>query len=329
MHRGIDIAAPVGTEVVAARSGEVTYAGALGYSGNTVSVRSADGRHVASYLHLRLSRSARRAGSAGQRVGAVGTTGRRSVEQPHLHFGVRLAAEEHHYVDPLSLLPLLGAARTEPPVGMAPATVPLLTRPEPVRAPVAVVRRPARARVPGSLRRPEGVPVPTRFRRAPVGAASPLRPRPAIAARPRVRERGARGVPEHRRPLPHMAHGVITESPATVERAEALRRPRCVAARAAWRGDARRADTRRPRSLQIVHATAQPATTTQSAAGRPCLAPHLRTEKTPSLVDRLPDESVAVTVSLASSRAFLRSALRRVARFLREKPIRSVAFEAW
>src|SRR5262245_49951965 len=52
MHRGIDIAADAGTPVVAARSGVVTFAGPLGSSGNVVAVRSDDGRHVASYLHL-------------------------------------------------------------------------------------------------------------------------------------------------------------------------------------------------------------------------------------------------------------------------------------
>jgi hypothetical protein len=207
--------------VVAARSGQVTYAGPLGYSGVTVSVRSADGRHVASYLHLSsVSVQRGEAVSAGQRLGAVGTTGRRSVDQPHLHFGVRLADDEHHYVDPLSLLPPLGGARAEPPV-RAPATVPVLTRPEPVRAPAATARKPARvrARVPGPLRHPEGVPVPAGIRRAPVVAAAPLRPRPATAARPRVRERGARGLPHHR-PLSHVRTGVVSELPATVKRAE-------------------------------------------------------------------------------------------------------------
>src|SRR2546426_6605702 len=55
MHRGIDIEAPVGTPVVAAHSGRVTYAGALGSSGRTVAVENTggpDGRYVTSYLHL-------------------------------------------------------------------------------------------------------------------------------------------------------------------------------------------------------------------------------------------------------------------------------------
>ena len=39
MHRGIDIAADLGTTVVAARAGTVTYAGPLGSAGNVVAVR--------------------------------------------------------------------------------------------------------------------------------------------------------------------------------------------------------------------------------------------------------------------------------------------------
>ncbi len=81
----------------------MTYAGALGYSGLTVAVRTVDG-YVTSYLHL--AAVAVRRGeklSGGARVGEVGTTGRRSRPEPHLHFGVRVADQEHRYVDPLTL----------------------------------------------------------------------------------------------------------------------------------------------------------------------------------------------------------------------------------
>ena len=70
-HRGIDIAAAVGTPVVAAAGGEVRFAGTAGSSGLTVSVRTGDGFDT-SYLHL--SALAVRAGarvSAGERLGAV------------------------------------------------------------------------------------------------------------------------------------------------------------------------------------------------------------------------------------------------------------------
>ena len=108
MHRGIDIAAPVGAGVVAARSGRVTYAGAVGSAGLTVAIATADGLHVTSYLHLS-SIAVRRgdAVAAGQKIGEAGTSGKRSAAQPHLHFGVRRAGRTRSYVDPLALLPPL------------------------------------------------------------------------------------------------------------------------------------------------------------------------------------------------------------------------------
>ena len=48
-HRGVDIAAPVGADVVAAVAGTVRHAGVAGDSGLTVSVRAGD--HDVSYLH--------------------------------------------------------------------------------------------------------------------------------------------------------------------------------------------------------------------------------------------------------------------------------------
>jgi Peptidase family M23 len=221
MHRGIDIAAPVGTPVVAARSGEVTYAGDLGYSGLTVAVRSADGRYVTSYLHL--SAVSVRRGEAigsGARLGAVGTTGRRSADEPHLHFGVRLAGDERHYVDPLSLLPPLPAAETAQPAGPAPVAAPVAPRVAP--APVAVAA-PRRVRQP--RRHPVRQPA-VRPGRARVPVAGPVRPAVVTASRPARaahhlshRDRPVRPpvtVPRHRHepspaPRPHTAR---TSAPA-------------------------------------------------------------------------------------------------------------------
>src|SRR5947209_4703270 len=104
-HRGIDIAASAGTPVVAAAGGTILYAGVVGSSGLTVSERTADGRYELSYLHL--SAASVHAGArvaAGERVGEVGTSGHRSAEQSHLHFGVREAGSRQSYIDPLSFL---------------------------------------------------------------------------------------------------------------------------------------------------------------------------------------------------------------------------------
>ncbi len=104
-HRGIDIAAPPGTPVVAAAAGVVRFRGVAGSNGLTVTIRTADGRYDTSYLHLSAAgvREGQELG-AGERIGAVGTGGRRSAQAPHLHFGVRLAGTRHDYVDPLGLL---------------------------------------------------------------------------------------------------------------------------------------------------------------------------------------------------------------------------------
>jgi Peptidase family M23 len=184
VHRGIDIAAPVGTSVRAARAGVVTYAGALGYSGLTVAVRTVDG-YATSYLHL--SAIAVRRGvaiAAGARLGDVGTTGRRSKPEPHLHFGVRVAGIDHRYVDPLSLLPPLPGSRTTPP---APRTAPAPVRADP--APVPLRAAPSPRRIPSAPRpaapavvAPVHLPLPAaRHRPQPVGhpPAAQLIPAPS------------------------------------------------------------------------------------------------------------------------------------------------------
>jgi hypothetical protein len=180
MHRGIDIAADHGAGVVAARAGTVSHAGVVGSAGLTVAVRTADGRHVTSYLHL--AEVTVRKGysvSAGARIGAVGTSGRRSVAEPHLHFGIRLAEADDHYVDPLSVLPAPGpgAAPAPPPV---PAPVPVRAAPVAEPVPVAVPFRasPSRAPARAPVRvRPRGTVQP-----GPVVAAGPI-PAPALRTR--------------------------------------------------------------------------------------------------------------------------------------------------
>ena len=185
-HRGVDIAAPVGADVVAAVAGTVRHAGVAGDSGLTVSVRA--GEHDVSYLHL--SAVAVKEGqtvAAGTRLGAVGTSGRRSVAAPHLHLGVRRA-------------------------GRAPRI------PRPARLPGAAVRGPARgpARRSGARTRARRAPArtgagaraltATRARRAaaprPGGPARPRPggpPRPGAPARPGAAGARAPGRPRARR----------------------------------------------------------------------------------------------------------------------------------
>ncbi|HZG49426.1 MAG TPA: peptidoglycan DD-metalloendopeptidase family protein [Thermoleophilaceae bacterium] len=180
-HRGIDIAGTVGAPVLAAAAGEVRFAGTAGSSGLTVSVRTADGFDT-SYLHL--SSTSVRAGErvvAGDRLGAVGTSGTRSAAQPHLHFGVREAGSEHAYRDPLAFLPPPPVA-ARPAPEPAPAPQPILLTPAPQPAP-AGRGAPAGGRVPvpGGAPAPRDAPVP-RGLPAPRGAPVPRRvPEPRTA----------------------------------------------------------------------------------------------------------------------------------------------------
>lgn len=215
-HRGIDIAAAAGTPVVAAAGGEVRFAGTAGSSGLTVSVRTADGFDT-SYLHL--SSFAVRAGArvaAGERVGAVGTTGTRSAVQPHLHFGVREAGTRHAYVDPLSmLLPATAPPPSEAPRPVpAPAPAPLSPSPAPVPEPAPRgVPRPAP--VPHGVRRP--APAPRGVRRptpVPLRAPSP-RGVPRLAPVPRAFPGPAEGPSEAPAPVPaRTARPALTAQPA-------------------------------------------------------------------------------------------------------------------
>jgi hypothetical protein len=225
-HRGIDIAADVGTPVVAAAAGEIRFAGPAGASGLTVSVRIDDGRYDTSYLHL--SSTAVRKGervAAGDRLGAVGTTGVRSAEQPHLHFGVRDAGSRHAYHDPLALLPPAAAPerpRETPSPSPAPVPVTPAPAPEPIRIPApggAPGRLPAPSRVPHATPMPRRAPV-SRGAPVPQGAPAPHSvpaprtapaPRGALAPHPTTAPRGAPAPRSAPRPLraPHSIQGPL------------------------------------------------------------------------------------------------------------------------
>lgn len=88
MHKGIDIAAPIGTPILAAAEGEVITAGwnSGGY-GNLVKMRHPDGS-ITLYAHnhrilVRRGQKVRQ----GQQIAEMGTTGRSTG--PHLHFEIR------------------------------------------------------------------------------------------------------------------------------------------------------------------------------------------------------------------------------------------------
>lgn len=246
-HRGVDIGAPVGTDVVAAAAGTVRHAGVAGSSGLTVSVRAGD--YDVSYLHLSaVSVKEGQTVGAGQRIGAVGTSGRRSAEQPHLHFGVRRTGQQHAYLDPLDLLgPPPSVPREAPKGAPAPVPVPVTPRPQPVpvrgRAPERVpagrrvrvpegrrVRVPAgrRVRVPRLGPAPRGVA--PRTAPAPDGGRVPaLRPVPSL----RRHARPARTPQEGPRPV-HLGDPGKARSPGPVHAPEPATAPAADAPDLGW-----------------------------------------------------------------------------------------------
>jgi murein DD-endopeptidase MepM/ murein hydrolase activator NlpD len=100
MHDGVDIAAPVGTPVLAADNGVVIFSGTLHGYGNTVIVRH-DSDYTTVYAHNErnlVSEGARV--SAGQQIGEIGRSGR--TTGANLHFEVR---RDNVARNPLAYLP--------------------------------------------------------------------------------------------------------------------------------------------------------------------------------------------------------------------------------
>jgi peptidoglycan hydrolase FlgJ len=98
-HNGIDIAAPKGTPIGAAASGNVIFAGWQSGYGNTVIIEHADGRR-SRYAHAdRLFVEVGDSVQGGQTIATVGATGRATA--PHLHFEVTANGVA---IDPLKIL---------------------------------------------------------------------------------------------------------------------------------------------------------------------------------------------------------------------------------
>lgn len=92
-HSGVDLLAAVGTSVEAIAPGTVVFAGNQGTYGNLVIINHA-GKLQSRYAHLKDIKV-----SVGQQVkqqdeiGTVGTTGKPTSTQPHLHFEIRSSSD--------------------------------------------------------------------------------------------------------------------------------------------------------------------------------------------------------------------------------------------
>lgn len=103
-HRGVDLLAPVGTPVVAAKSGRASLGRTKNGMGRYVEVRHPDG-WMTRYGHLKEIRIRdRQRVRRGRLLGTVGKTGnaKRRIIQPHLHFEV--IDPRGKFVDPLGLI---------------------------------------------------------------------------------------------------------------------------------------------------------------------------------------------------------------------------------
>jgi len=102
-HRGIDIAVPFGTQILAPDAGTVSFAGRVG--GELFVTLDHGGGLSSTYSWL--SSAAVRTGDAVAREQPIGSTGTGHPGSvvPHLHLGVRLDGQ---YMDPLAYLAPLG-----------------------------------------------------------------------------------------------------------------------------------------------------------------------------------------------------------------------------
>jgi len=174
-HRGIDVALAGARVVRAPAGGTVSYAGQLPSHGLTVTIATGDG-HKATLTHLGplLVRRGQHV-AEGAPVAEAGPSGDPEHDTPYVHLGVRVGDGET-YVDPLTLLPPLGAPipPPAPPAPPAPAPAPPAAAPAPPP--------PTETSPPDSTPAPEPAPAPSP---APAPATSPDQPgvpAPAVGA---------------------------------------------------------------------------------------------------------------------------------------------------
>ncbi|RAZ92479.1 M23 family peptidase [Mesorhizobium hawassense] len=124
IHKGVDWAAPVGTPVMAAFDGEISFQGDGGSYGNLVKITHANGRETR-YAHMQKFAIASGVGTkvkAGDVIGYIGTTGLSTG--PHLHFELYQNGEA---IDPLGTVTTVATAVSVSSGGTGDAAVETLT----------------------------------------------------------------------------------------------------------------------------------------------------------------------------------------------------------
>ena len=111
LHTGVDLAAAVGTPILASADGKVTFAGSASGYGNLILIEhNVGGANVVSgYAHMYANGIQVHPGdrvTAGQHIADVGSAGHSTG--PHLHFGVRNQAGQ--WIDPAPWLRANGVA---------------------------------------------------------------------------------------------------------------------------------------------------------------------------------------------------------------------------
>jgi hypothetical protein len=104
-HRGVDLGAPAGTQVLAPTGGIVSFAGTVPTGGKTVSIETPLG-YTATLVHLG-SIGVKRGAPVGEGsvVGTVGPSGVPDLTEPYVYFGLRTTSDQQGYVDPMVFLP--------------------------------------------------------------------------------------------------------------------------------------------------------------------------------------------------------------------------------
>ena len=98
-HKGVDLAAPVGTPIYATGDGVVIFAGRQGAYGNLIKIEHELGVET-NYAHLsKIGVKVGQRVSQGDPIGDIGSTGRSTG--PHLHYEVRMKGRA---VDPMSFI---------------------------------------------------------------------------------------------------------------------------------------------------------------------------------------------------------------------------------